>query len=507
MIHIYSPEETLALCKPCFGGWDLNYKNQSISGVYLADNQASITKEMVIKILDKINKFFPLYWCDVDILCLPFRPMGKDKKGNWLGEDYNGQAWKGLIVLGAQLKKDIELSASTMILHELWHELAYRYVDSTPFDGRDTPEYKKFKELMGIQNYKDSNFLWEDRPAEILAELGRYYASNSDFTWEEFITFNDKYDPEPKREAYDYLMSLMPEKPDNTGDYIENITTPLEELDMTKEINDIIIALGDGHGINTAGKRTPTLDNGLIMKENEFNRVVIKYLNELLIKRGFKTVLVAPTDEDTLLSQRVKIANDAKADIYISVHANASKDGWDSANGIETYCYKFGGEGEKLAKSVHAQLIKGSPQRDRGVKEGNFYVLKETKMPAILTENAFMNNKDEVKLLLSDEYRKECAKETYQGICDYYKIEYKEEKKEENKVSNSYKGYKIIDELPIILDGKEIELKALKIETPEGGVTLLKIRDFLQDIIRDKFGIDLEVGYDGRVLLNSKKKQ
>ena len=313
-----------------------------------------------------------------------------------------------------------------------------------------------------------------------------------------------KNDPKPVKEAYDYLISLMPEKPDNTGDFIENITTPLEELDMTKEINDIIIALGDGHGINTAGKRTPTLDNGLIMKENEFNRVVIKYLNELLIKRGFKTVLVAPTDEDTLLSQRVKIANDAKADIYISVHANASKDGWDSANGIETYCYKFGGEGEKLAKSVHAQLIKGSPQRDRGVKEGNFYVLKETKMPAILTENAFMNNKDEVKLLLSDEYRKECAKEIYQGICDYYKMEYKEYK-EENKVSNSYKGYKIIDELPIILDGKEIELKALKIETPEGGVTLLKIRDFLQDIIRDEFGVDLEVGYDGRVLLNSKK--
>lgn len=78
--------------------------------------------------------------------------------------------------------------------------------------------------------------------------------------------------------------------------------------------------------------------------------------------------------------------------------------------------------------------------------------------------------------------------------------------KEENN-NMGYKGYKIVDELPIILDGKEIKLKAPKIETSEGGVTMLPLRDFLQDIVRDKFGVDLEVGYDGRVLLNSKKKQ
>ena len=59
MIRVYSPEETLALCKPCFGGWDLDYKNINISGVYInEEDQACVTKEMTIKILDKINKFF-----------------------------------------------------------------------------------------------------------------------------------------------------------------------------------------------------------------------------------------------------------------------------------------------------------------------------------------------------------------------------------------------------------------------------------------------------------------
>ena len=110
----------------------------------------------------------------------------------WTGLEFNGQAWKGIIALGAQFKVGTELFASTMMLHELWHEFAYRYVDEFPFDGKDTPEYKKFKEMMNILNFQDSNMLWEDRPSEILAELGRYFAEHDDFIWEEFITFNDK---------------------------------------------------------------------------------------------------------------------------------------------------------------------------------------------------------------------------------------------------------------------------------------------------------------------------
>ena len=78
------------------------------------------------------------------------------------------------------------------------------------------------------------------------------------------------------------------------------------------------IALDDGHGMNTAGKRTPPLtsdlyiDNtlvrkkGEVIKENEFNRAVVNYLKEALIRCGFEVLLVAPTDEDTSLQARVK---------------------------------------------------------------------------------------------------------------------------------------------------------------------------------------------------------
>ena len=212
-IKVYSPEESMQFCTPCFGGYDLSFKDIKISGVYISEDQALVTKEMALEIIDKINKFFPLHWADVDILCLPFRPMLK-KNGSWTGTDYNGQAWKGVIALGAQQDIATHLFTASMILHELWHEFAYRYVDSTPFDREDTPEYKKFKEIMGIQSFNDSDFTWEDRTAEILAELGRYYATDTQFTWDKFITFGDKNDPLPLREAYDFLTSLMPPKPE-----------------------------------------------------------------------------------------------------------------------------------------------------------------------------------------------------------------------------------------------------------------------------------------------------
>ncbi len=487
MIRVYSPEEVLKMCEPCFGGWDLKYKTENISGVYLNENQACVTKEMAIKTLDKINKFFPLHWCDVDILCLPFRPMLKDKKGSWAGEDYNGQAWKGIIALGAQSKANTELSASTMLIHELFHELAYRFVDSTPFDGKDTPEYIKFKQIMGIQDYKDSDFLWEDRPAEILAELGRYYAEDSDFTWEEFITFNDKYDPEPKREAYDYLMSLIPPKTNN-GDFIENRNS--NEVDnMSKKIG-----TDKGHG----GKDPGSIGfNGLLEKDVTLN-IGLK-LDELLINNGFTVITTRVEDKFMELADRTKLLNNAKCDMAVSIHVNSSTN--KSANYIATYIQGKGGQAEILANHVQKQLVATTKFPDGGVRVENFHMTRETTMPAVLVELGFISNPEQEKWLREKSNQDKLAVAICKGICDYYKIEYKEENK-----LGGYVGYKISGEVPIILDGQEINLKAQKIETPQGGVTFLPIRDFLEKIVRDKFGIDLEVGWDGRVLLNNKKK-
>lgn len=186
-----------------------------------------------------------------------------------------------------------------------------------------------------------------------------------------------------------------------------------------------LIALDDGHGMETAGKRTPPLPDGTVMRENEFNRAVVAKLDTHLRRCGFRTLLVAPGDNDVPLKARTDAANAAKADLYVSVHANAiGAGGWNNARGIETFHYPGSINGEKAAKIIHRHLIGGTKLPDRGVKTANFHVLRETKMPAVLVECGFMTNLDDARLLLSDAYRAECAEELARGICEYFGVPY-----------------------------------------------------------------------------------
>lgn len=89
------------------------------------------------------------------------------------------------------------------------------------------------------------------------------------------------------------------------------------------------VAVDDGHGMKTAGKRTPLFPDGSYMPENAYNRAVASYLMDALKRCGFRVLAVAPGDEDTSLQTRVKRANDAKADAYISIHANAFGSDWE----------------------------------------------------------------------------------------------------------------------------------------------------------------------------------
>ena len=120
------------------------------------------------------------------------------------------------------------------------------------------------------------------------------------------------------------------------------------------------IALDDGHGAETAGKRTPAFPDGSVMKENEFNAAVAGCLKEALERCGFAVLMVAPEEADTPLKTRVVRANDANADAYISIHANAYGSDWNSANGIESIVYeKVMGHSRtyELAECIHKSLI------------------------------------------------------------------------------------------------------------------------------------------------------
>nr|WP_305078618.1 N-acetylmuramoyl-L-alanine amidase [Pseudalkalibacillus hwajinpoensis] len=135
-----------------------------------------------------------------------------------------------------------------------------------------------------------------------------------------------------------------------------------------------LIALDDGHGMNTAGKRTPYIPEiGRSIQENEFNREVVKYLKVELERCGFQTLLVAPTNTDTPLKTRTDLANSKKADAYVSIHYNAFDGSFGGANpsGIELYVYlgHTNKEAGKLASSIAKYLRQGTPQITEGLKK------------------------------------------------------------------------------------------------------------------------------------------
>ncbi|WP_308637730.1 N-acetylmuramoyl-L-alanine amidase family protein [Paenibacillus silvisoli] len=235
------------------------------------------------------------------------------------------------------------------------------------------------------------------------------------------------------------------------------------------------VALDDGHGMETPGKRTPRFADGSFMHENEFNRRVVELLAIELKRSGIQVLLVAPGDRDVPLSERTTAANMAGADLYLSVHANAYGDGsFNGTSGVETL-YKPGNiSSAQFAEILQRRLVKGTKQTDRGLKERNdLHVLNATRMPAALVECGFMTNSPEATLLRSDSFRKECASELAQGVCEYFGITYQGEVEEVNKAKTIINGQPAAD--AILLENstyiKVSELKKLGINVEWDNIT------------------------------------
>lgn len=184
------------------------------------------------------------------------------------------------------------------------------------------------------------------------------------------------------------------------------------------------VAIDNGHGLNTAGKRTPPLPGGRVIHEWEFNYPTAKKLKQVLERCGLETIMVSDTQEDTPLATRTSKANNANADIFVSIHYNAFKGEWGTHGGVETHYYPTSGKGKKLAQLVQAELAKATGLRDRGIWASNFYVLRKTKMPAILCECGFMDNVEEANLMLDENYQWKVAEAIGRGVCNYLGVKY-----------------------------------------------------------------------------------
>lgn len=157
--------------------------------------------------------------------------------------------------------------------------------------------------------------------------------------------------------------------------------------------------------------------NGLT--EKEINLQVAKALRNCLVEYGGATVeMTRVSDVYLSLASRVKIANQSGADRFISVHHNGSVN--PNHNGTAVYSATNGSaRSHDLRNKVQKRLLEMTGLRDLGANTANFYVLRKTTMPAILTEASFITNPKEEQKLRDPGYLWREAYAIYQGIVDH----------------------------------------------------------------------------------------
>lgn len=183
------------------------------------------------------------------------------------------------------------------------------------------------------------------------------------------------------------------------------------------------IVLDAGHGPNTAGKRSP--DGSL--REYQFNSRVANLMRAELEKYEGVSIKFTHSDaQDVPLKTRTNEANAWKADVFVSLHANANTGKMGDWTGIETFVYTSKPkEAVKLATAVQKNLIAATGMRDRGVKYADFHVLRESHMTAILIEHGYMDSNNDLPLLKSDAFRKKCAEANVKSIVAFYGLKQK----------------------------------------------------------------------------------
>ena len=195
-----------------------------------------------------------------------------------------------------------------------------------------------------------------------------------------------------------------------------------------------VVVVDPGHGGSESG--TQSAEGNL---EKDYTLDWGLRLAELLRSNGWTVVMTRTNDVQLSLSNRVAIADQHKADLFVSLHFNAAGQTYHA--GIETYCTTpmgmpssltrefednaslvfpnnlFDGQNLQLALKVHQSMLTTTKGRDRGIRRARFMsVLRGQSRPAVLIEGGYLTNPDEAKLIDSEEYRQSLARAVAQAL-------------------------------------------------------------------------------------------
>lgn len=181
-----------------------------------------------------------------------------------------------------------------------------------------------------------------------------------------------------------------------------------------------IVVIDAGHGGADPGKVS-----GSVLEKDINLRIALKL--QAYLEEGGATVLVTRIDDSDLadsksgdMSRRKLTANTSKADIFVSVHQNSYNSA--SVHGAQVFYFNESDNSKKLAQSIQTQLKDFVDPYNKFLPKANsnYYVLRQTAMPAVIVECGFLSNSGERYKLTQDDYQEKIAWAIYAGIVDYF---------------------------------------------------------------------------------------
>lgn len=156
---------------------------------------------------------------------------------------------------------------------------------------------------------------------------------------------------------------------------------------------------------------------GFGLREKDIVLPMSLEIAQILEQNNIQVVMTRKTDRDLDLPPRAELANRVGADLFVSIHANAISASRPDVNGLETFYYQ---SGQALAQYIQNSMLESFPtMNNRGVKRARFYVLRKTKMPAVLVEVGFVTGNYDSRILADPVQRSRMAQAVARGILRY----------------------------------------------------------------------------------------
>ena len=210
--------------------------------------------------------------------------------------------------------------------------------------------------------------------------------------------------------------------------------TSSDELPFATSNYQKVIFLDPGHGGKDPGAQY------LGLKEKDLNLQVSQQLKTKLESLGYTVIMSRSTDVFVdFVTERSRMSNETNADMFISIHFNATGHGLDSGeDGIQTYMYQPTGNipsvinkkwhdnptrlkySYKLGSYIHQSVLAATQAKDAGLLSKSFAVLRETNKPAVLLELGYMDDSKESQKIRTKEYQQKLVDGIVQGIQQYY---------------------------------------------------------------------------------------